>query len=1207
MRLKTLELQGFKSFPDKTVINFNRGVTVVVGPNGSGKSNISDAMRWVLGEMSTKSIRGTKMEDVIFAGSQKRSPMGYAEVAVTFDNSEEAGKNESLAEYDEIIVTRRYYRVGDSEYFINGKNARLKDIVELFLNTGLGKNGYSIIGQGKIAEIISQKSEERRSVFEEVAGIAKYRYQKNEAERKLSSTEENLVRLSDIAGELEGRIGPLEKEAEKAKKYLEIYERKKAADISLSVYDIDNASVAEKDLSEKLSLSKHELDMSDELLSDLERSDERYFEKIQQNKIDYERAVSAISEESERLHSAEADIRVKENDLSHYAAVLSNAKERLSSVEELIFYADKETSLKNAECEEAEKKKNLLEKELKSHDEELSDITGALSGIDSEKAEIENDIELIGAKTVDARVESSVASSRRETNIQKIKSLEESIEKHKEDISMISSRISVAEEKISGYSEKEKKFSDEIAVCDRLRAENEEKVSSLSEKKSKIFIEMSKTKVKIQNLVNMEELFEGYSRSVKFIMNAYKTGRITTKSGEKPKIYGPVSLLFEVDEKYSLAVETALGGALQNIVTEDEASAKAAISYLKSQNAGRATFCPVTTVSGTELDISNLSLDGKKGFISVASKLVRTDGRFAGIIRNMLGRIIIAENIDDAGNIAKFLGYRYKIVTLDGQVVNAGGSFTGGSSVNNSGMLSRRAQIDAMNKDVAEYEKETVKINSELESISKELLEIKKKREALFSNLSVVRTMKEAESAQSGILISNKQAMAETLSSLVSEYEETTRRAEKDDTSIKELSEKEKEYASEIEKLNKRAENLETEREKLMSSSSSLRDKRSDIAVSLAREEKNLELLVSVANAAKEKADGYKKQKEELLSEIKDAEANTSEAEADIEKSKSLIAEAKEKIAELSANKESFSSLSLSLEKAQTENRAKQKELSHKRELVFREYTKLESEHQRAYERKEKLISFLWDEYELTYSAAVGAGYEKVTESTRASVASEQAKCRDRIKALGYVNVGAIEEFKEVNERYTFLSSQIDDLKTSKDDLLKIIFSLEEQMRHDFAETVELVNANFGTVFSELFGGGHAEISLTDPDNVLESGIEIKAAPPGKVIKSLSLLSGGEQSFIAIALYFAIMKVSPAPFCIMDEIEAALDEVNVDKFADYVKKYSEKTQFVIITHRRGTMEIADTLYGVTMHEKGISEVLSVDVSEIEKKTGVVLN
>ena len=350
MRLKTLELQGFKSFPDKTVINFNRGVTVVVGPNGSGKSNISDAMRWVLGEMSTKSIRGTKMEDVIFAGSQKRSPMGYAEVAVTFDNSEEAGKNESLAEYDEIIVTRRYYRVGDSEYFINGKNARLKDIVELFLNTGLGKNGYSIIGQGKIAEIISQKSEERRSVFEEVAGIAKYRYQKNEAERKLSSTEENLVRLSDIAGELEGRIGPLEKEAEKAKKYLEIYERKKAADISLSVYDIDNASSAEKDLSEKLSLSKHELDMSDELLSDLERSDERYFEKIQQNKIDYERAVSAISEESERLHNAEADIRVKENDLSHYDTVLSGAKERLSSVEGLILYADKETSLKNASC-----------------------------------------------------------------------------------------------------------------------------------------------------------------------------------------------------------------------------------------------------------------------------------------------------------------------------------------------------------------------------------------------------------------------------------------------------------------------------------------------------------------------------------------------------------------------------------------------------------------------------------------------------------------------------------------------------------------------------------------------------------------------------------------------------------------------------------------------------------------------------------------
>ncbi|MGN1095877.1 MAG: chromosome segregation protein SMC [Eubacteriales bacterium] len=1207
MRLKKLELQGFKSFPDKTVINFNRGVTVVVGPNGSGKSNISDAMRWVLGEMSTKSIRGSKMEDVIFAGSQKRSPMGYAEVCVTFDNSEESGKNASLAEYDEISVTRRYYRVGDSEYFINGKAARLKDIVELFLNTGLGKNGYSIIGQGKIAEIISQKSEERRAVFEEVAGIAKYRYQKNESERKLASTEENLVRLSDIAGELEARLGPLEKDAEKAKKYLEIYERKKAADISLSIYDIDNASKNEKELAEKLSVSKHELDFSDEQLSDLEREDERYFEKIQQNKIDYERSSAKISDITERLHGAEADIRVRENDLSHYNSVLEGANTKLSELEKSISAANGEYNARLKEYKEAEEYKNSVAAELSKTDEELSEISGMLRGIDAEKDEISKDIELLGKMTVDAKVASSVAATQREANIKKSAELSENIEKHKSDISMLTSRITLAEDKISGYTEKEEKFSEEISSLDKERKATEEKISLLSEKKSGIFIDLSQTKVRIQNLVNMEELFEGYSRAVKFVMTAYKNGKITSPDGKKVKIYGPVSLLFEVEPKFSLAVETALGGGLQNIVTEDETAAKAAISYLKKQNAGRATFCPVTTVSGTELDEAKMSLSGKKGYISVASKLVRADGHFSGIIKNMLGRIIIADNIDNAASIARSLDFRYKVVTLDGQVVNAGGSFTGGSSANNSGMLSRHAQIDKMTADVALYEKQISDIVRETESLSLFIADIKKKKDAVNASLSVVRTMKDAESTQVKILVSNREGLETSLSALLSEYDATNARAGKDSDNIENLSEKEKEYESEIKRLNERAEKLQTTRVSLTERENILKEKQSGKAVELAREEKNLELLLSVANAAKAKEEEYESEKMRLDSELSLSRERIESAKSDMALFEKTIAELKEQLSELSSEREALSAASVELEKAQAQNRAKQKELSHKRELIFREYTRLDSEHNRAAEKKDKLISFLWDEYELTYTSASELGYEKVTELTRAAVASEQQKCRDKIKSLGYVNVGAIEEFKEVGERYAFLSSQIDDLKASKEDLIKIIDSLEEQMRRDFADTIEAVNSNFGAVFAELFGGGHAEISLTDPENVLESGIEIKAAPPGKVIKSLSLLSGGEQSFIAIALYFAIMKVSPAPFCIMDEIEAALDEVNVDKFADYVRKYSEKTQFVIITHRRGTMEIADTLYGVTMHEKGISQVLSVDVSEIEKKTGVVLN
>ena len=1207
MRLKSLELQGFKSFPDKTVINFNRGVTVVVGPNGSGKSNISDAMRWVLGEASSKNIRGAKMEDVIFAGSQKRSAMGYAEVSVIFDNTEEAGKNNDLADYDEIVVTRRYYRVGESEYFINRKNARLKDIIELFLNTGVGKNGYSIIGQGKIAEIISQKSDERRSIFEEVAGIAKYRYQKNEAEKKLAGAEENLTRLSDIVSELETRVGPLEKEAEKAKKYLEIYEKKKATDIALSVYDIDNAGKSEKELAEKLTFSKHELDVSDETLAEMDETDERLFDKLQQNKLDYERSTAKIAEVTQKLSEAKAGILVKENDLSHYDGVLTASNEKLVSIDSSIKTANEEYSGHLSGYNEAEKNKNKMADRIAEMEDELAEIASTLKGIDAERAEIADDIADIGTKTVDSKVAVSVANSQREAGEQKCKELDENIAKYEEDIKMLSSRIDKAREKIEGYTEKEKGFNDEVVALDLARAENEKENALLAEKKSKIFIDISQIKVKIQNLINMEELFEGYSRAVKFVMNAYKTGRILGADGTKPQIYGPVSLLFEVDPEYSLAIETALGGALQNIVTEDEASAKAAIAFLKRQNGGRATFCPVTTVNGTELDTDRMMLASKKGFISVASKLVRTDAKFSGIVRNMLGRILVADDLDNAAKLAKALDFRYKIVTLDGQVVNAGGSFTGGSSQNGSGMLSRHAQIEKMQADLTAMEKEISAVSEEMKRGDEARATIKKRKDIVSTNLSVVRTMKDAESTQLQVLVSTGRGMETTLSDLIKEKEAISLRISKNSDDIKSLSQKQIEYGERISSLNKRSKALESEREKLDLNAQTLKERKNASSVELAREEKNLELLLSVANAAKEKADDLLARRKELEQNISLASDGVKTAKADIESFKRVIDSADGTIASLEREKAEFSAKSLRLEKEQSENRTKQKELSHKRELIFREYTRLDAAHKNALEKKDKLISFLWDEYELSYSAACAMGGEKVTEENRSSFVSEQAKCRERIKALGHVNVGAIDEYREVSERYNFLSDQIRDIRVSKDDLTKIIFSLEDQMRRDFSETMQLVNTHFGKVFAELFGGGHAELSLTDPDNVLESGIEIKAAPPGKVIKNLSLLSGGEQAFVAIALYFAIMKVSPAPFCIMDEIEAALDEVNVDKFADYVKKYSEKTQFVIITHRRGTMEVADTLYGVTMHEKGISQVLSVDIAEIEKKTGVVLN
>jgi chromosome segregation protein len=828
-------------------------------------------------------------------------------------------------------------------------------------------------------------------------------------------------------------------------------------------------------------------------------------------------------------------------------------------------------------------------------------------GINAETAEIASDINTLSTKTVEAKVAFSVAESQRASASQKHGELCESISKYEADIKLLSERIKKARDKIEGYAAREKSFSSEVSEFDAKRIESENAHALLAEKKSKIFIDISQTKVKVQNLVNMEELFEGYTRAVKFVMNAHKTGRILTPDGQKPVIYGPASLLFEVDGGYSLAVETALGGALQNIVTEDEAGAKAAISYLKRQNAGRATFCPITTVNGNELDGEKMGLSSKKGFVAVASTLVRADAKFAGIVRNMLGRIIVADNIDNAARIARSLDFKYKIVTLDGQVVNAGGSFTGGSAQNGSGMLSRRAQIEKMQAEIALMEKEMSAVSADMRKNEEDRAALKKKKDGIIANLSVVRTMKDAESTQLQVLVSTGDGMKKTLDGLISERNAIADKTAKNEADIKNLSAKESEYSAETEKLGLRAKKLEAERVRLNGRAEEVKALKSSSTVELAREEKNLELLLSVANNAKEREAELRVRFGELTQNAASASENIKTADAEIEAFKELISSAGGIVAGLEAEKTEFAAISMRLEKEQSENRIRQKELSNKRDLIFREYTKLDSAHKSAQERKDKLISFLWDEYELSYSAACALGYEKVTEENRTSVVSEQAKCREKIRALGNVNLGSIEEYKEVKERYDFLASQIGDLNVSKTDLTKIIFSLEDRMRRDFADTVQLVNTHFGTVFAELFGGGHAEVRLTDPANVLESGIEIKAAPPGKVIKNLSLLSGGEQAFVAIALYFAIMKVSPAPFCIMDEIEAALDEVNVDKFAEYVKKYSEKTQFVIITHRRGTMEVADTLYGVTMHEKGISQVLSVNISEIEKKTGVILD
>ena len=1205
MRLKQLELQGFKSFPDKTVITFDRGITVVVGPNGSGKSNISDAMRWVLGENSSKSMRGEKMEDVIFAGSQKRSPMGFAEVSVTFDNSVESGKVASFSEYDEITVTRRYYRVGDSEYLINGKAVRLRDIHELFLNTGIGRDGYSIIGQGKIAEIISQKNGERRAIFEEAAGIARYRYQKTEAAKKLEDTDANLVRLEDILSVLGERVEPLEKESEKAKKYLEIRDAKMAVDIALSLFDIDNMRDRVEELAKQTASAKTDLDNADETRQNIENAEERARNEELFAKIEREKLLARITELSDAIRDRESSVKLAENNTEHLRTTLVSSGERIRVLEN----AKREAEAESARLIEKEKTERAgvtaLASGAKQAENDVRALEAAISENERAYASLGEKIEALRGEQTDIVVQASVAAAQSEADMKKCAELSEAIEKYEGDIRLMDGRIEKAEEKIAEYKKKENTVKARLDESDAKKALLEKTARELSEKKNTLFLDMSQRRHKIQNLVRMEELLEGYSGAVRFILKDYKDGKVTLPNGAPVKIHGPVSKLISVPDEYSAALEVAFGQSLQNIVVEDEESAKASIAYLKKKNGGRATFYPISTMRGTEISASEVPEKVRAGFVSVASALIECDEKFRGIIRSLVGRILIATDMEAANKIARAMNFRYRIVTLDGQVINAGGSFTGGSLSADGRMLSRRVQIEKLGDEVKELEKALAACEKELRDASLAMAELKKNEASILSSASAMKTMHDAEQMQLNVLISTRDAQKNTCLSLIQEREVLTEKAEKAKSDIGDIDRRKDEFSKAVAEA-EQVRALLAEQKKTQAKSLELaRTRHSEITVKCAAAEAGLTMLSEMRAAAE-------KRLADVLENIRELSCETAGAEEQIRLHAEEIVHLRAEIEKLSAElreseakKGDYALRAAELEKKLNELRIKGRDIMDRRDLLYRTYTKLESEFESKRGEQEKLLAFLWDEYELTYSEATKKCTEKVTKETRGEAVAAQNRYKNQLKSLGAVNVNAIEEYKSVKKQFDELTEQITDLKVSKNDLLSIIESLEETMRRDFLDTVREININFGKVFTELFGGGHAEITLSEPENVLESGIDINVAPPGKVIKNMSLLSGGEQSFVAIALYFAIMKANPTPFCILDEIEAALDEVNVDKFADYVKNYSDKTQFVIITHRRGTMEAAERLYGVTMHEKGISDVISIDVSEIEQKIGVI--
>ena len=1207
MRLKTLELQGFKSFPDKTVISFDRGITVVVGPNGSGKSNISDAMRWVLGEVSSKNIRGGKMEDVIFSGSQKRSPMGYAEVSVTFDNTEEEGKILSLSEYDEITITRRYYRVGESDYFINRKAVRLKDIHELFLNTGLGKDGYSIIGQGRIAEIISQKNEERRAIFEEAAGIARYRYQKTEASKKLEDTEANLVRVEDIASVLGERVEPLEKESQKAKKFLELRDAKMAVDIALSLFDIEKAKAETDALSAKLVLAKADYQEADEAKESLENAEEKARNEEMTAKMETERISARLIALSDSIHAHEAKIKIAENDANRLTQTIASSEEKLRASDETLRHAqDEEKRLAHDLSQTDAAAKTLSLKTLEAQ-AEVEGLEKSFADAEAQTAACHEKIRLLREQQTGAVVAASVAAAQTAADREKCEELQKNIEKYTADIALFENRIHTAEAKIEDFRQKADGIKAELDALAVKKAACDADIRALTEKKNGLFLDVSQRKHKIQNLIRMEEFLEGYSGAVRFIVSEHKNRRVLLPDGNPVTLYGPVSRLISVPDRYSAALEVAFGQSLQNIIVEDEASAKAAIAYLKKKNAGRATFYPITTMHGTELSEKDIPEKHRDGFISAASALVECEEKFRGIIRSLLGRVLIAEDMERANKIARAINFRYRIVTLDGQVINAGGSFTGGSLSADGRMLSRRVQIDKLGEEVKTLETALSQTEDGIRVATAMLSDLQKKEKATVGSASGIRTLMDAEITQLTLLTSNRDTQKQTLDGLRAEYRSLSERASLAVSNSETMERKRAEYEERIHAEEESVSRLTREKASVQEKLSSARAGYTALTMEKAKADANTALLSQMLDGAKERTSEIVGGMDALRAVIADARTQIAIGKEEILKLTQEIADFREQLAQAEAQRTQNTETVMALEQKLSELRVKNRNIQDKRDLLYRTYTKIESEYNSLREHHAKLISFLWDEYELTYTEALRRATTKVTAENRSEAVSAQAKYKNQIRALGTVNVGAIEEYKEVKKQFDDLRAQIDDLKKSKESLLSIIASLESTMCHDFLTTIDEININFGKVFSELFGGGRAELKLTDPTRVLESGIDINVAPPGKVIKNMSLLSGGEQAFVAIALYFAILKVNPSPFCILDEIEAALDEVNVDKFADYVKKYSDKTQFVIITHRRGTMEAAERLYGVTMQDKGISEVLSIDVSEIEQKIGLELH
>ncbi len=1188
MVLRTLEMQGFKSFPDKTELTFGKGITAVVGPNGSGKSNISDAVRWVLGETSSKSLRGSKMEDVIFGGTSSRKALGFAQVQLTLDNSDGTLKDKG----EVVTVMRRYYRSGESEYKIDGELVRRKDIHELFMDTGLGSDGYSMVGQGKIDSIISAKNEDRRELFEEAAGISRFRHKRTDAQRRLDQAQENLVRLLDILGELESRVGPLKEQSEKAAKFIELSEERKTLEIGVWLNKINKFTNDLRDQEHKIDAANASYEICSNELQSIEEEIEQVIAGIAKINTEIEeiRADSANFEEEAVRKDGEAS--VLEATLKHNNETIERLKNDISLAAEGNITIDTQIEEREQfirDSAENSKKKN---EELQNVSDEMEALVSSNEAFSKITVELNQRITALTFKLTDCRVKCSKAKSsieeieaRRGTVDDNISAIENELEiegAHKaeseENLKFLNERIDENNNSMSGYQLKVKNKTD--------------KADALKDKLEKINRALAEKQSKARMLSDLEKNMEGYSGAVKAVMRQSEAKALGG-------IHGPLSQLIQVENEYSMAVEVALGAAMQNIVTSTEADAKRAIYYLKNNRIGRATFLPISNIKGRQLD--EHGLDDNLGFVDIASNLVSCDNKYKEIISNLLSRVVVVDDMDCAIGIAKRYNNRFKIVTLDGQVMNPGGSMSGGSAAKGAGILSRANTIEELNTQAKKLSEEAEEIAAEFKVALEEANHAAARLQAAEAELQTAKEDVIRAEGEDKLIKDKIASLKNQLSLLASEKENSQERIE---LLEKEFVDGEKDIASvqaEIDEAEKQLSSVSDNAEEVASEREALRRKTEELKLQIVSLDRD-------AEAAKQAVEELRLRKTTQSIRVKSIEDEIAEIES---KNENLIAGINEIKAEANEfrKKASNSNADVSnqlerrneLEKRSTELRVLERNKTEERSNISSELVRLDERKIAMRKEYDELNDMLFEQYELTRREAENLN---IVIEDMAAAKRRLNEIKHSIKKLGSINVGAIEEYKEVSERYEFLKEQIDDIEKSKQELGKIIDDLTVSMSEKFLTQFNKINNEFKVCFADFFGGGNGEIVLEQPDNCLESPIEIKIQPPGKSVQNINLFSGGEKSLAAMALLFSVLKVTPSPFCIYDEVEAALDDVNVERFAKYMRKMTSDTQFISITHRRGTMEEADVLYGVTMQEKGVSKLLELQSAELAAQMGL---